>query len=146
MSDHAERAQSRRVTWLVQRARRTLRTAWLAFEDGDYASAINRAYYSIFYAANAALSTRNLERHKHTGVISEFRLQFIKTRLLEREYSAFFGDVMDARHSSDYDFMVDVERERAKSAVDEAERFVTRIEQFLQEQAHGASANLANGE
>ena len=34
----------------------------------------------------------------------------------------------------------------SESAVDEAERFVTRIEQFLQEQAHGASANVANGE
>lgn len=130
----------------MQRARRTLRTARLAFDDRDYASAVNRAYYAIFYAANAALSTRNLERHKHTGVISEFRLQFIKTKRIEREYSAFYGDVMDARHSSDYDFMMGVEQERAESAIDEAERFVTRIEQFLEEQTDGASANVANGE
>jgi len=118
----------------MQRARRMLRTAWLAFEDGDHASAVNRAYYAIFYAANAALSTRNLELHKHTGVISEFRLQFVKTGLIEPEYSAFYGDTMDARHTSDYDFVVDVEQERAESAIDEAERFVARIERFLQEQ------------
>ena len=81
-----------------------MRTARLILKDEDFASAVNRAYYAVFYAANAALSTQNIERRKHTGAISEFRLRFIKTGLIEREYSAFYGDTMDARQDSDYDF------------------------------------------
>jgi uncharacterized protein (UPF0332 family) len=129
----------------MERARRTLRTARLVLKDKDYASAVNRAYYAIFYAANAALSTQHVEKHKHTGVISEFRLRFIKTGLIEREYGAFYGDTMDARHDSDYDFIKETERERAESAVAEAEQFVTRIERFLREQGYEISTDLANG-
>jgi uncharacterized protein (UPF0332 family) len=77
--------QSVRVIWLIQRARRVLRTGRLALGDEDYASAINRAYYAVFYAANAALSTLGLERSKHSGVVSEFRARFVKTGLIEPE-------------------------------------------------------------
>lgn len=135
-----EQGELNRVDWLMRRARRMLHTARLILDDGDYVSAINRAYYAIFYAANAALSTRNLERHRHTGVISEFRSQFVKTGLIEPEYSAFYGDVMDARHGSDYDFMVEVERERAESAIDEAGQFVERMGRFLRESGYGVSS------
>ena len=140
----AKEGQCNRIRRLMQRARRTLRTARLVLNDEDYASAVNRAYYVIFYAANAALSTQNVEQHKHTGVISEFRLRFIKTGLIEREYSAFYGDTMDARHDSDYDFVTETERERAESAIADAEQFVTRIERFLREQGYGISTDLAN--
>jgi len=136
--------QFSRIQRLMQRAQRTLRTARLVLKDEDYASAVNRAYYAIFYAANAALSTKNVERHKHTGIISEFRQRFIKTGLIEREYSAFYGDTMDARHDSDHDFATETERERAESAMAEAEQFVARIERFLREQGYGVSTDLAN--
>ena len=141
----SENGQFNRIRWLMERSRRTLRTARLVFKDEDYASAVNRAYYAIFYAANAALAAQNVERHKHSGVISEFRLRFIKTGLIEREYGALYGDTMDARHDSDYDFVTETERERAESAIAESEQFVSRIERFLWEQGYGVSTDLANG-
>jgi len=135
-----------RVNWLMQRARRMLSTARLVFDHGDFASAVNRAYYAFFYAANAALSTRGLERHKHTGVLAEFRVQFVKTGLIEPEYSAFYGDTMDARHAGDYDFTIQIEPGRAVSAIDEAERFVNRIAQFLEEQGDDFPTAMADPE
>jgi len=71
--------QAERIAWLMKRADRMLRTAYLALDDDDYASAVNRAYYAVFYAANAALTTRGIERSKHSGVLAEFRSQFVKT-------------------------------------------------------------------
>jgi uncharacterized protein (UPF0332 family) len=138
--------QPTRITWLMQRARRVLRTGRLAFGDEDYASAINRAYYAIFYAANAALSTRGLERSKHSGVVSEFRTQFVKTGLIEPQYSQFYGDAMDARQSSDYDFVIEPGHEQAEAALDEAQRFVDRIERFLQEQGYDSVADVVDAE
>ena len=136
--------QSVRVTWLIQRARRVLRTGQLAFEDEDYASAINCAYYAVFYAANAALSTRGLERSKQSGVVAEFRAQFIKTGLIEPEYSAFYGDTLDARQSGDYDFVMEPGYERAQAALDEARQFLERIEQFLQDQGYAPTSSVAD--
>lgn len=139
-------APSTRVSWLIRRARRVLRTGRLALGDEDYASAINRAYYAVFYAANAALSTLGLERGKHSGVISEFRARFVKTGLIEPVYSQFYGDMMDARQSSDYDFVLEPGYEQATAALDEAQQFVTRIERYLKEKGYDPTAGLVDSE
>lgn len=71
--------------------------------DGFYGSAINRAYYAIFYAACALLMTQSVTRSKHSGVVAAFRRLFVKSGLIEVEYSEIYGRVMDDRHISDYD-------------------------------------------
>jgi uncharacterized protein (UPF0332 family) len=41
--------------------------------------AVNRAYYAIFYAALAILLTKDLGSSKHSGVLSLFDREFVKT-------------------------------------------------------------------
>jgi len=67
----------------LARAHQVLDTGQLALEHGDYISAVNRAYYAIFYAANALLATKGLERSKHSGVIAAFRQHFVKTGIVD---------------------------------------------------------------
>jgi uncharacterized protein (UPF0332 family) len=57
-----------RIGRYLARARRVLRTGYMVLEDGDIITAVNRAYYAVFYAANALLTTQGLERSKHSGV------------------------------------------------------------------------------
>jgi uncharacterized protein len=71
------------VAKYLARARQALSAGELSLAHGDYITAINRAYYAIFYSANALLSTKGLERSKHSGVIAAFRQHFIKTGLIE---------------------------------------------------------------
>jgi uncharacterized protein (UPF0332 family) len=89
-------------------------------DGGYYAIAVNRAYYAVFYAANALLATKGLARGKHSGTISVFRQSFIKPGLIESEYSDIYGSLMDDRHVSDYDMETEVEPERAESDVESA--------------------------
>ena len=42
-------------------------------QQGFLTTAVNRAYYAIFYAANALLSTKGIARRKHSSVLGEFR-------------------------------------------------------------------------
>ena len=111
-----------------------LEVAALNLSEGFYGSAVNRAYYAIFYAANALLMTQGLARSKHSGVIAAFRERFVKTGLIEVEYSDVYGRVMENRHVSDYEIEVPVERQVAARALDDAQRFVERIEQFFQQE------------
>jgi uncharacterized protein (UPF0332 family) len=57
-----EEGTRQRIERYLLRAHRVLRTGHLALEDGDYITAVNRAYYAIFYAANTLLATKGLER------------------------------------------------------------------------------------
>jgi uncharacterized protein (UPF0332 family) len=126
------RPHQQEVALYIDQARRMLVVAAHNLNDGFYASAINRAYYAIFYAANATLSTQGLSRGKHSGVLSVFRERFIKSGLIEIEYSHIYGKVMDDRHLGDYEIKVGVTPAEAQRDVENAQRFVSRIETYLQ--------------
>ncbi|MEA3460066.1 MAG: HEPN domain-containing protein [Chloroflexota bacterium] len=86
-----------RIAQYIERARMVLNSGELVLEHEDYITAVNRAYYTIFYAANAMLATRGLERSKHSGAITAFRQHFVKTGIIEVEYSDFYGAAMEDR-------------------------------------------------
>ena len=94
---------------------------------------MNRAYYAVFYAANAALATVNEARGKHSGVISAFRERFVKTGTIETEYSRIYGRLMDDRHSADYELARTPTPDEVRRDVEDAERFVNRLETYLGE-------------
>jgi uncharacterized protein (UPF0332 family) len=116
----------------MARARQALTTGKLVMAHEDYITAVNRAYYTIFYAANALLATKGLERSKHSGVIAAFRQHFVKMGLVEPEYSRFYGAAMDERHVADYELEY-LDYETANRHLDHATQFVERIEQVLAE-------------
>ncbi|HEX6387421.1 MAG TPA: HEPN domain-containing protein [Anaerolineae bacterium] len=116
----------------MARARQVLETGKLVMAHEDYITAVNRAYYAIFYAANALLTTKGLERSKHSGVIAAFRQHFVKTGVIEPEFSRFYGAAMDERHAADYE-LEPLNRDSASRHLENAERFVTRIEWVLRE-------------
>jgi len=129
----AEEDTRQRIERYLARARRVLRTGHLVLEDGDCITAVNRAYYAIFYAANALLATKGLERSKHSGVIAAFRQHFVKTGVIEVEYSDFYGAVMEDRHKGDYDELEVLDYEVAKRDLNRASRFVACIEERLRD-------------
>jgi len=117
----------------IDYAHRALRTAKLAFDDGDWVGAINRAYYAIFYAANAVLELEGLQRSKHSQVLSVFRQQYVKTGKIEVEYSDIYGQAFKSRNEGDYERTLFPQRVEAERAMDGARRFVQRVEKLLRE-------------
>ena len=124
----------REVALYVDRAHQMLVVAARNLDDGFYASAVNRAYYAIFYAANAVLATRGLARSKHSGVISAFRELFVKPGPFEAEYSDIYGRVMDHRHVGDYEVGLSIEDPQARADLHDAKRLVTRVEHWLEQE------------
>jgi uncharacterized protein (UPF0332 family) len=123
----------REVGLYLEHAREMLEVASHNLADGFYGSAINRAYYAVFYAANALLATQGLARSKHSGVIAAFREHFVKTGLVEIEFGDIYGRVMDDRHVGDYDVDASITPDRARTDLDDAQRFVDRVDRYLQE-------------
>ncbi len=115
----------------LRMVRRALEASASNLEHGFYDTAVNRAYYAIFYAASALLWTRGISRSKHAGVISAFREYFVKPGIIEREYSDLYGAVMESRISSDYEIMLGADRPITQKALDAARRFVDRIAAYL---------------
>jgi len=115
----------------MKRAYEMLEVAQHNLNDGYNHTAVNRAYYAIFNAANALLSTKGLTRSKHSGVIAAFRQHFIKTGEIEAEYGRIFGQLLDDRNISDYVIVEELEAEQASLDLEEAKRFVERVDTYL---------------
>lgn len=125
-------AQTReRIQGYLAYAHRAIRTGQLTLKDEDFSATVNRAYYAMFYAANALLAIRGLERSKHSGVIAAFREQFIKTGLISGEYSRYFGEALDERHTADYE-LEPIDFDTAGRNLAHAIEFVSEVEAYLQ--------------
>jgi uncharacterized protein (UPF0332 family) len=132
----AEEAVARRheVELYMGQADEMLQVAEHNLAQGFYSTAVNRAYYAVFYAANALLSTRRLSRSKHSGVIAAFRQYFVRSGLIEAEYSRMYGQLMDDRQEADYELETDIELDQAAVDLAYAHRFVRRARQYLQQE------------
>jgi uncharacterized protein (UPF0332 family) len=119
-----------KIAKYLARSRQAVETGQLVLAHEDFIAAVNRAYYAIFYAANALLATKGLERSKHSGVIAAFRQHFVKTGLVDAEFSRFYGAAMDERHAGDYD-LTQLDYESASQQVLNAAKFLDQIEQVL---------------
>ncbi|MBI3401803.1 MAG: HEPN domain-containing protein [Acidobacteria bacterium] len=67
---------------LVDKAQRAIATA-VRLKDDDPDFALARAYYAMFYAAEALLLDRGLRFRKHGAIHAAFGEQFIKKGILE---------------------------------------------------------------
>lgn len=119
------------VRLYLERANLDLRAAKANLDDGFYGVVVSRAYYAMFYAANALLATQGLTRSKHTAVHAAFGQHFVKTGLIEPQYLRRLVDAFEARSDADYDAAFVGDPAGAESAVASAKDFVARVEQLL---------------
>ncbi|HLF90729.1 MAG TPA: HEPN domain-containing protein [Anaerolineales bacterium] len=126
-----EEIQRKEIVLYMENAQEMLEVARLMLNNDFYTSTINRAYYAIFYAANALLITKGLSSSKHSGVISAFRQHFVKTGHIASEYSEIYGRVMGNRHAGDYELESPITKETAKLDLADAEKFVSEVENTL---------------
>jgi len=112
-------------------AKRCLASARLLLADDDFLGATNRLYYCAFHCVRALLSNDNVNFKKHSGVISYFRREYIKTGKLNVQLSEIIGDLFDDRMGSDYDTAYYTDRETIEADIERAEYFYEEINNFL---------------
>jgi len=120
------------LTALIERARRSLKSAELLLEDGDYESSVSRAYYAMFYSAEAALLTKKLSFSSHKGVISAFGEHFVKTGVFAKEMGKELSRAFEKRQIGDYEYTFVITRGEARQILDSGKGFVERIAEWLE--------------
>lgn len=116
----------------LARAARYLDSADLLLAHGDVESSVSRAYYAMFFAAEAALMTKQLAFSSHKGVISAFGEQFVRTGELPASMGRDLSRAHDKRVVGDYDVKPGITARDAAELLDTARDFVRRVDAFLQ--------------
>ncbi|MFH1859686.1 MAG: HEPN domain-containing protein [bacterium] len=117
----------------MERAEETLADAKKLLSDGSLRSAVNRFYYAILYAARAILALKRLDSAKHSGVISLFNKEFVKTGELPKEYGRIIGNVFNRRIEGDYSDIKTFSHEEVNDIAEDCEKFVSVIMEYLKQ-------------
>lgn len=115
----------------LKRSEDAIDTVKLLIKNKKYSDAVSKAYYAMFYAASALLRTRGLNTSKHSGVISQFGLHFVKAGIIEKNHHKRFIKAFNDRDVADYRIMTEVIEEVAVQKLEDAEKFVTALKAFL---------------
>ncbi|MFH0974582.1 MAG: HEPN domain-containing protein [Spirochaetota bacterium] len=119
------------IKYRLERADESLKAASLMFENNLYIPAINRIYYSMFYAIQALLVISESTFTKHGQVKGYFNRAFIKTGIFPKEFGRLFNTVFEYRQKFDYVDLVLPGRELVSDYIIEAKRFNERISLYL---------------
>lgn len=109
---------------LLFNAEETLDAAEVLFKEEYLRDAINRAYYAVFYIAEALLNEKNLRFSKHGTVHGAFAQHYVKTKIFDGKYHKLLTGAFRRRMLGDYD-------EAAKFTSDEVSQILEQAWDFL---------------
>lgn len=119
------------IGYRLARAKEMLSASESNLEIGQYKTSLNRSYYAVFHAMRSANALKEYDSSKHSGVISFFTKEYLKTEILDRELAVIIKDSSLCREKSDYDDFYVAGKVEAEEQLKNAKYFVQKIEEFV---------------
>jgi uncharacterized protein (UPF0332 family) len=119
------------ITYRMQEAKDAREEAEILLHNGKLRGALNRVYYAMFYATLALLASRQLTASKHSGVISLFHKEFVKTGIVSPETAKFFDIAFDLRNKIDYREFVVPDESVVHELLKESAIFIQAVESII---------------
>ncbi len=116
---------------LLLKAQDSLRAAEILADQGFYDFAVSRAYYTMFYVAEAILLGEDLSFSSHSAVISAFGQLFTKTGKAPEMFHRYLIDGHDSRIVGDYDAGPGLSQHQAVEQIERAEQFLELAERLI---------------
>ena len=130
---------NKEVRSLIAKAKRSIEVAKKLFESGDYDFSVSRAYYAMFYCAEALLLTKGLSFSKHAGVIAGFGKHFVKTNLLPSFLHSYLREAFKDRQIGDYESGIMISKEQTEKHIKNAMEFINETTKYLEKLKGGVT-------
>ncbi|MDO8753207.1 MAG: HEPN domain-containing protein [Anaerolineales bacterium] len=119
---------------LMLNAEETLHAAEILFKEEYLRDAINRAYYSVFYIAEALLNEKDLRYSKHGTVHGAFAQHYIKTKIFDEKYHKLLTGSFRRRMLGDYDEVTRFSSSEVTQILEQAWDFLKTAKDYLASQ------------
>lgn len=116
---------------LLDKAERSIRNAEKTMEDGDLDFAASRAYYAMFYLADALLGEKDMHFSKHGGTHGAFAQHFVKTGEFDAKYQRWLVSGFNQRMLGDYGTTPEFVKEDVQEIIDHAREFLQAARKYL---------------
>jgi uncharacterized protein (UPF0332 family) len=126
------------VDALIRKARRSLGAARTLLKEGYADFAASRAYYAMFYVAEALLAAQGQSYTKHAAVIGAFGREYAKPGYhLDAQYHQWLIAAQNYRNIGDYGVEAHVSEPDAESVCSWAQEFIDAAEAYLSQEGQG---------
>jgi len=124
------------VESLLAKADRSIEAARMLNDEGHADFAASRAYYAIFYVAEALLLERGLSFSSHAALIGAYGREFAKSSVLDTKYHRYLIDAQDLRNIGDYAIGQEIVEDQADLICRWAEDFLKAARSYLEAQGN----------
>jgi uncharacterized protein (UPF0332 family) len=94
--------------------------------------AAGRAYYAMFYIAEALLFNQfDLKFNQHGQVIAAYGKYFAKTKEIDPKYHRWLRDGFEKRISGDYGVDTEIDEDVAADMINQAREFLETAQEYL---------------
>lgn len=119
------------IARILRKAERSIEGAEVLQERELCEFSVSRAYYAMFYIAEALLLRKGLSFSKHSAVISAFGEHFAKPRVLDPIFHQYLREAFTDRQVGDYAFQDSITATDAQLQIDRAKVFLDVARQWL---------------
>jgi len=120
------------IKYRLKEAEDSIKEAEVLLKEGMSMRAVmNRLYYAMFYTVLALLQEKELGTSKHSGAISMFDREFIKTGIFDKDMSKILHRAFELRQKGDYMEQAEVTKEDVDEMLPKTKDFVSVIKAHL---------------
>ena len=126
-SERNEYAQYR-----LEKADETFEVAELLVKNEKWNSAINRLYYAAYYAVSALLVQAEVNTKTHSGVKTQFFLNYVKPGKVALDLGKSYADLFDWRQKGDYGDFFDFTEENVISMMNPTKELISAVKEIIE--------------
>jgi uncharacterized protein (UPF0332 family) len=116
--------------WWIK-GKQSLNAAYREMAAADYALAVNRAYYALFYAVSALLLEEGHKFKKHSGVRAAFNRAFVKPGRVPKTDGELYNRLFRDRQKGDYVAFAEFDEGYVEKQLHSCEVFLQNIRPLL---------------
>lgn len=117
---------------LLNKAKESIKAAKLLLNNDLPDFATTRAYYAMFYVAEAFLLKEGLTYSSHAGVISAFGKIFAKTKRIPIYFHRYLIEAQQKRTEADYNLKPNITSAEAQDIINKAEQLLDFAEKNIE--------------
>ncbi|MBR0277099.1 MAG: HEPN domain-containing protein [Clostridia bacterium] len=118
----------------IERSEECLKSANVLLGIDDFFAVLDRSFYAIFHAVRAIMALDGTDRRKHSGVISYFQQNYVKSGVFDKKYSEMVQDAFELKQECDYEDFYVLSKEEAITQLKNSNDFVNTVKKYIEKQ------------
>ena len=119
------------IAYRMEKSKEAIKAGELMLENDMLTFAMNRIYYSMFYAVQSLLASDGVSFSKHGQVKGYFNRKWIKSGKFSKTLGQLYNKAFEYRQKFDYVDFAAPKRDMVAEYIQKANEFYNEIDEFL---------------